>query len=233
MTESDVGFVALGVLAVVFIVYFVIMGLSIANYIMVSLSIHKIGSRRQIANSWLAWLPIANYWIIGSIADDYDKRQGHNRKWRTSLLTLALVGIGGFLIMYISMIIAVIALTFAEANYEPTISSMLSIILPLYLAMIVGIVVLAALNICNAVCVFKIFESTVPEKALKYFLIYLLVPLGSGICLMKCRNSGYDNPPPTNPYYYVLATQTEQPVIQQPVVDTECENQDESYEINE
>ena len=39
---------------------------------------------------------------------------------------------------------------------------------------------------------FKIFESTVPDKALKYFLISLVVPFAAPICLFLCRNKGYE-----------------------------------------
>ena len=45
--------------------------------------------------------------------------------------------------------------------------------------------------ICQYICLFKIFESTVPEKAVKYLLLSILVPLAYPICLMKCRNKGY------------------------------------------
>ena len=49
------------------------------------------------------------------------------------------------------------------------------------------------------VCLYKVFESTVPEKAIKYFLVSLLVPLGKSICLLRCRNQGYEKIIVTNP----------------------------------
>lgn len=200
-TVNDGGMIALGVLAIVLIVYFAILALGIANYVMTSLSLHRIAARRQIANPWLAWLPIANNWIIGSIADDYEKQQGRTRKWRTALLILSLIGVGGFILSYIALIVMVIVFAVLETNTEPSVSAILGGVVPFYILLLLAVMLLAAAGYCTAVCVFKIFESTVPEKALKYFLIYLLVPLGGGICLMKCKDKGYSNPAPVYPYY--------------------------------
>ena len=38
---------------------------------------------------------------------------------------------------------------------------------------------------------FKLFESIVPHKALKYMILSVLVPLAHGICLYRARNEGY------------------------------------------
>ena len=53
-----------------------------------------------------------------------------------------------------------------------------------------------AVSICYYICIFKIFESTVPERAVSYLLISLLVPFGYPICLMCCRKKGYSKEEP-------------------------------------
>jgi len=58
------------------------------------------------------------------------------------------------------------------------------------------VIIATALQIITYICFFKIFESTVPEKALKYFLLSLLLPLAQPICLFLCRNKGYQHPDP-------------------------------------
>lgn len=178
------------VLTVVLIVllYLVILGIGIANYVMTSLSLYTIASRRNINNPWLAWIPYANYWIIGSIADEYDARNGIKRKWRVVLLTLVLTYFISFIIVYGIMMILIIA---TSNMYETGMTAAVSGIVITYIIFILVILVGVAFSMLSSICIYKIFESTVPEKSVKYMILYMLVPLAAGICLLKSRNQGY------------------------------------------
>ena len=46
-------------------------GISIAIYVLGALGLYTIAKRRQINHPWLAWVPIASGWIIGSLSDQY------------------------------------------------------------------------------------------------------------------------------------------------------------------
>lgn len=187
---------------VLMLFYFGMFGIAIADYVLTSLSLYTIAKRRQINNPWMAWLPIANTWIVGSIADDYDAQNKIPRKWRVVLLTLNAVTAGALILMYI-LLFGVLFSTAISASiseyYSPTVEQILPKFIPIYLLMFAMIFAAAASQSCSAVCMFKIFESTVPQKAVKYFLISLLVPLGKGLCLNKCKNKGYYKNPP---YFY-------------------------------
>lgn len=184
-------------IVVFLIIYLAALGIALASYILTSLSYHKIADRRGIQNPWLAWIPFTNYWIIGSIVDEYDARNGLQRKWRVVLLALSLAFLVGFVLMYIFMIVfclGVIALS-ETGGEEPTLA-MISVFFVMYAAIILIMLVGMAFSFMQMICVYKIFESTVPEKAVKYMLLYLLVPLAGPICLMLCRNKGYSVPKP-------------------------------------
>lgn len=183
-------------LIMVFVVlglYLIIMGVGIASYIMNSLSLYTIANRRQIKNPWLAWIPIAALWIQGSIADDYDEQNGIKRKWRVVLLTLSVISTIGVIIVYVAMVLwmLVMAAEYSYSYIEPDVPEIVGFIVMLYGALILVILVASALQICKAITLYKIYESTVPEKSLKYMLVGLLVPLAESICLMKCRKQGY------------------------------------------
>ena len=61
----------LTVAGIIGIVALVIGLLAIVFYVFQSVGLYTIAKRRGIANPWLAWLPVGNYWIAGSIADQY------------------------------------------------------------------------------------------------------------------------------------------------------------------
>ena len=204
--------VMIGTVAVVIIVYLLIIGISIANYVMTAMSLHRIGTRRLIPNSWLAFLPIANSWVIGKIADDYDEKNGIERKWSVVLLVMSIISTVGFVITYVAMFVCMIRMAFQVEYYEPAVEEIVGPMVLIYVFLILAAIVASAYSFCTAICIYKIFESTVPKKAVKYMLLYLLVPLAGPICLMKCKEQGYAKelvPVAAEPTYEAMGQKTE------------------------
>lgn len=186
---------------VVLAIYLLALVVAVVDYVLVSLSLYTLAKRRGIRAPGLAWVPIANYWLLGSLTNEIDAKNGFSRKWNVTLLTLSLTAVIGVVISYASLIIAgaAYALSYAGAYIEPELGTVLGMILPFYILLILAMVIAVALSICAAVCMFKVFESTVPQKAVKYLLLYLMVPLAGGICLFKARNQGYPFPETSEP----------------------------------
>ena len=45
--------------------------LSIASYVLTALALYTIARRRGLNNPWLAWIPVADCWLLGSLSDQY------------------------------------------------------------------------------------------------------------------------------------------------------------------
>ena len=45
--------------------------LSIAGYVLTALALYTIARRRGLKNPWLAWIPVADCWLLGSLSDQY------------------------------------------------------------------------------------------------------------------------------------------------------------------
>ena len=43
----------------------------IATYVLSSLALYTLASRRGIRKAWLSWIPVLNVWILGSLSDQY------------------------------------------------------------------------------------------------------------------------------------------------------------------
>ena len=165
---------------------------AIVAYVLQSISLQTIAKRRGIAKPWLAWIPVANNWIFGAIARDYDKQNGINRRWDKILLILSIVVIA----LCFALEIIVLAFVFmlvsgSSASPELAARSVLYIIM-MYLPIIPIFVLTSILNLLKIVCLYKLFESTVPNKALTYFLLFYFVPFAAPFCLFACRNKGYE-----------------------------------------
>ena len=66
--------------------------LGVAGYILSSLAIYGISKRRGLNNPWLAWIPVVNCWLLGSISDQYRYVvKGENKSKRKVLLILSIL----------------------------------------------------------------------------------------------------------------------------------------------
>lgn len=193
---AKIGTAAVGVLAIVGVILLIAFGFAIAQYIMTSVALARIASRRKISNGWMAWLPITRDWLIGKIADEYDGRNGVKRKWRALLLTLVLIttlGLAGIYgIAFKSALVMVLAGGYAQSAIVDLIGSVLA----MYLIAIAVAVAEVLRKTFYTICIYKIFESTVPEKSVAYMIWYLLISFIGAICLVKCRNKGYSHVAP-------------------------------------
>ena len=70
----------------VLIVYGVILSLvsilSGLQYILTSIGLYVMAKNRGIKAPILAWIPVGNAWIIGSLADFFDGLEGKNKNWK-------------------------------------------------------------------------------------------------------------------------------------------------------
>ena len=200
---------AFGIVAIFIAVYLLILALAITNYVFASIGLYKIAKRRALPHPFLAWIPIANLWIMGGIAQEYDERKGIKRNWKLALLlpmVISLVAMGAFLVIAVIMAILTAMVT-ADLLVVPMI-----ILYVCYLAMLLS---LSVYSVIYYISFFKIFESTVPEKALKYAILSLLLPLAHGICLYRARNRGYSVEVCESTDTPVTAVQEEQTVQEQ------------------
>ena len=63
--------------------------ISLLSYVLTALAIYTIAKRRGLNKPWLAWIPVVDVWLLGSLSDQYQYVvRGRNRSKRKSLLVL-------------------------------------------------------------------------------------------------------------------------------------------------
>ncbi len=168
--------------------------IALAQYIMQSIALTHIGRRRGIKAPWLIWIPIARNWAIGALADEYDARNGHKRRFRVLLLVFVLIFYGLYFALYGSIFAMIPALEAAENDPQLIISGVIGLFVGLYSGAIVialsGLVVTAI----NYICLFKIYESLSSKHCVLHFILSILIPLYLPISLLCLKNSGHPYP---------------------------------------
>lgn len=86
------------------------MALSIATYVLTALALYTVANRRGLNNPWLAWIPVADMWLLGSISDQYRYVvKNENRSKRKILLILSLISVVGYIVIMTLGVAAVVS----------------------------------------------------------------------------------------------------------------------------
>lgn len=76
------------------LVLIVVLPIALATYIVNGISMMKISKKLGVENGWLAFVPFANYWLLGRLAEEDGKRyhpEKKQTKWSKIYLTTGIV----------------------------------------------------------------------------------------------------------------------------------------------
>ena len=170
--------------AVMMIIYLAAIGLSLAQYITFALGLYDTACKRGIPHAWTAWLPLVGHWMLGAVVDHFAERRGGKRRWGKVMLVICIAVAAGYVLLIgVSVSVGVVAALAMEDVFEFASIGWTVGMIAAYTVLIVACIAYAP---CYAVCLYKIYEELVPEKAVKYLLLSFLVPLAVGICMLRC-----------------------------------------------
>ncbi|MBE7017089.1 MAG: hypothetical protein E7420_02870 [Ruminococcaceae bacterium] len=190
---QDEEFLRIFLIAFIAVFAVVLLIFVLPNYIMLSISYTSIGRRRGIKASWLAWIPIARYWVIGAIADNYDERQlGVKRRFRILLLILALVCWLSVAILFAGLAAVVpLVISAIDGSGIDVFSNIMKFAFALEYGASGFTYAYMLLCVLYLICIYKIFESLSPKYSILFMALSMIIPLFMPICLLVIRKNGY------------------------------------------
>ena len=166
---------------------------AIAAYIFVSLSLHAIGHRRGIRGSWLAWVPIGNLWLLGSLSDQYQylvKGKIHIRRKMLLGITVAAT------VLYIVCACCVLrAMELEQIAYGAAAGAILLAFITLF-CVLGGLI---AIIIYMYMCWYDLFRSCDPDNGVLFLVLSILCPWGLPIVVFAIRKRDGGMPPRKQP----------------------------------
>lgn len=173
-------------IGVYLLVLLFVLGLSIVAYVLQALGYYAIASRRGIPGAALAWIPVGNAWILGSISDQYQMLvKGKQTKRRVAMLLLnaaTMVVVLGYMIFYILFVVTMVT-TDGTGDMAMGAFGVMMII-----ALLMSVLSIA-MTIMNAFCLYDLYVSTKPDYAVLMLVLSLLVSGALPVCVFICRNS--------------------------------------------
>ncbi len=189
--DEGIGF-ALGIIiSVLLVVSLLCFGFAILSYVLMSLGLYKVASRRQIRNSWLAWIPVGNVWILGSISDQYRyvaKGQVKNRRKVLLGLNIAII-----VLTVVSGAILVVGSIIAGLSQRP---DMVAGQFGLVFLLGAAVWVITILEIVFLfIAYYDLYRSCNPEKADLFLVLSILFSFTIPFFVFAVRNKDLGMPP--------------------------------------
>ena len=177
--------------------------LSIASYVLTALALYTIARRRGLKNPWLAWIPVADSWLLGSLSDQYRYVvKGEHKSKRKILLFFRIV----IALMWISLMGLLVNLCFhAVGNAFWGTMSEDRIFQILHQALNLLVVLLPLLGISIAYAVFRymalydIYKSLDPANSVLFLVLSVLFGVTEPFFLFFSRNKDEGMPPRKEP----------------------------------
>ena len=174
--------------------------LSLAAYVLTAYSLYTIAKRRGISNPWLAWIPVVDVWVLGSISDQYRYVvKGEFKSKRKALIPLRIIS--G--ILYVFMLAFAMMLFFAAAAASsmsgPGMANMLEEAAPLPTIMLVvgvlGTGTLLAYAILYFTALYDVYASCDPDNRVAFLVLSILFGFLKPLFLFLDRSKDNGMPP--------------------------------------
>ena len=191
--DAGIG-VAVVILFVMLGVYALLFGFTILSYVLQSLGMYTIAKRRGIRKPWLAWLPLGNMWILGSISDQYRyvaKGEVKNKRKALLGLTIALsILVIGIYVLYFAMIFqGVMDSTAVDGSF---VLSYFAAIIPVALGLLVFSLIA---TVIQYIALYDLYASCAPSNAIIYLLLSIFINVTMPFFVFACRKKDLGMPP--------------------------------------
>lgn len=138
--------------------------LGIASYVLSAMALYTIAKRRGVQYPWMAWVPVVNCWLLGSLSDQYQYLVKHRHTNRRKIL-LGL-DILKCVLMVLVTVLAVV-LTFQLA-FNMVLARLLCC-----LALLAGVSIARA--VVRYMALYDVYRSVDPRNAVVYLVLSICV----------------------------------------------------------
>ena len=189
----------------------------IATYVLTSLGLYTVAQRRGLNRPWLAWIPVVNCWILGSLSDQYRYVvKGEVKSKRKVLLILNIL----MSVLSAAMIVVCIAMVVNITGSAMRGSISESRIMEMVLGPVVGIVGLSlplagiaiAFAVIRYMALYDIYRSMDPVNCVLFTVLSILFGVTEPFFLFFNRNKDLGMPPRRQEYVYNEPEYQQQPI---------------------
>ena len=214
-----------GVIAAIVAVFVLLaLAFAVASYVFGAVGLYRIAKRRGIHHAWLAWLPVGNSWLLGSVSDHYQYVVKHkSTKHRRVLLILSVIltavstlfGIGVMVSNITNHVVVMSQGAATGSNFAAGI-----VLMVLYYWVVFGLSI--AMTVVSFIAYFDLFRSCKPNNAVLFLVLSVIFNVTLPFFVFACSGSDYGMPERRAPGPQVQQTYEPETAEEEiPVVETE------------
>ena len=189
----------------------------LAAYILTSVAIYTVSRRRGLNKPWLAWIPVINCWLMGSLSDQYQYVvKGENKSKRMWLIVLnVLKAVLWLLLIVLAIVAAGMLIVDDTREMIGMVIALLGLILPF-------VAVTIAFCVIRYMALYDVYRSLDPANAVLYLVLSILFSPTEPFFLFFNREKDQGMPP-----------RKQRPVYEEPAYRQPEPQQDYNYETVE
>lgn len=181
--------------------------IGIAIYLLESISVYKMAKSAEIKNPWLAFIPVANDWVFGTLAEKYKKKNG-TKSARFGIILPVLEGIVFIesIALTIFTVISVkeitgYALDAVNTSAEMAPEQFMSLI-PVIILYFALMAVAFAYAVVFFIALWRVYSSFDKSNATLYIVLSVIFTISVPIILFIIRNRKPEFDPHNNVPYF-------------------------------
>lgn len=185
-----------GFLTMYLIIWLLLMGFSIVTYVFSSLGTYTIAKRRELNHPWMAWVPVLNMWILGSISDQYRYvTQGKVRNKRKWLVGLYAAYIVIMIAAYVVMVVFTANMVSDSVGGVTDVSDAVGFLIAFISIWLVLVGFIIAMCVVRYMALYDLYKSCMPDNAVLFLVLSILVSMTEPFFLFACRKKDEGMPP--------------------------------------
>lgn len=173
--------------------------LGIASYVLTSMALYTLATRRGIGKAWLSWVPVLNVWIVGSLSDQY--RYVVKGQYKSKRKVLLILNLLSMLFTLCAVIVAVcMAVDLAgSAMYGIREQALLRMVMGPALGIAGLALPIFGLSVASVVirfmALYDIYTSMDPDNSVMFTVLSILFNVTEPFFLFFNRNKDEGMPP--------------------------------------
>lgn len=173
--------------------------LGIASYVLTAMALYTLAKRRGLSNPWLAWIPVANCWLVGSLSDQYRYIvKGENKSKRKVLLALNIVNSCLVLVMVvvaIAMVVNLVTASMGGASEMAILSSVMGPVMGVAGLSLPMFGVVIAYAIIYYMAMYDVYKSIDPGNCVMFLVLSIIFNVTEPFFLFFNRHKDLGMPP--------------------------------------
>lgn len=173
--------------------------LSVAMYVLTALGLYAMASRRGIRKPWLAWIPVVNVWILGSLSDQYRYvvrgEIRSKRKWLLGLGIAAAVLEAVLLVMICSLLVNAVIGAMGSVSDDYYLEMVLEHAMSMVLLLIPMLGVGIAKLVLYYMALYDVYTSCDPQNNVLFLVLSIFFGITRPFFLFFNREKDLGMPP--------------------------------------